>query len=523
MINIIKGSILYSFILSIISIYHKGFICKSFNKIQSSYQYSKTAIIWSRFAGYLPSLGLYGKFTNKCNVTLRKLGFIYRKSLIYKIQLFFAKIIAFFFKSSIFGKIGYKKLLILAFTLYLPLDYFLRSVINIGFLSSIWDEGLMIAVLVFILYKKAMTSTISKATPLDMYIYMFLGVGFFLMCAVAPNTSIAFDGYRAVIQYILWFFLIMNLIEDDSDFRLFYGTLITVAIIIALHGFYQFIVKTPIPEHWTSQAEASVRTRSFSITGSPNVLGSFLVLFTPMVAGLIYYLKNGWMKFIALSITGMMCLSLIFTSSKGAWGGMFVAVVIFAICLDRKIIALMLASAGVALVAIPSIADRITFLFTADYVEASMRGGRMVRWETGKELLSSVNEWLGFGLGRFGGAVAMQNKVIEETETFKYFYMDNYYLKTLVEMGYLGLIFFLIMLVGLIIILIRSIYRVRNDNVFPLAVSMFAGMMGVLVHCYFENIFEVPYMTAYFWALAAGIIYLGYFRKKDKHLRGNSL
>lgn len=523
MINIIKGSILYSFVLSIISIYHKGFIAKSFNKIKCSYPYSKTFIIWNNFASYSPSLGLYGRFINKCNAALRKLGFIYRKSLLYKIQVFFSKIITFFFKSSIFGKIGYKKLLLLAFTLYLPLDYLLRSVLNIGFLSSIWDEGLMIAVLVFIVYKKAMNSTISKATPLDMYIYMFLGVGFFLMCAVAPSSSIAFDGYRAVIQYILWFFLIINLIEDDSDFKLFYITLITVATVIALHGFYQFIVGTPIPAHWTSQAEASVRTRSFSITGSPNVLGSFLVLFTPMVAGLIYYCKNMWAKFIALSITGMMCLSLIFTSSKGAWGGMFVAIVIFALYLDKKLIALMLAGGAAALAFIPSIADRITFLFTADYVEASMRGGRMVRWETGKELLSSVNEWFGFGLGRFGGAVAMQNKVIEETETFKYFYMDNYYLKTLVEMGYLGLIFFLIMLIGLIIILLRSIYRVKNDKVFPLSVSMFAGMMGVLVHCYFENIFEVPYMTAYFWALAAGIIYLGYFRQKDKKMRGNPL
>ena len=43
---------------------------------------------------------------------------------------------------------------------------------------------------------------------------------------------------------------------------------------------------------------------------------------------------------------------------------------------------------------------------------------------------------------------------------------------------------------------------------------MFAGMCGVLVHCYFENIFEVPYMMAYFWSMAAAVMYLGYFRKR---------
>ena len=105
--------------------------------------------------------------------------------------------------------------------------------------------------------------------------------------------------------------------------------------------------------------------------------------------------------------------------------------------LDRRLIALMAVAGAGALIAIPSIANRITYLFTADYMEASQRAGRMVRWETGLELLHTSNPLLGFGLGRFGGAVAMQNKIIEETDTFEYFYMDNYYLKTLVEMGYL--------------------------------------------------------------------------------------
>ena len=46
-----------------------------------------------------------------------------------------------------------------------------------------------------------------------------------------------------------------------------------------------------------------------------------------------------------------------------------------------------------------------------------------------------------------------------------------------------------------------------------LAVSIFSGLAGVLVHCYFENIFEEPYMMAYFWGLAALLMYLGFFRK----------
>ena len=174
--------------------------------------------------------------------------------------------------------------------------------------------------------------------------------------------------------------------------------------------------------------------------------------------------------------------------------------------------------AGVgALLAIPSIANRITYLFTADYLAASRRAGRVIRWSKGLKLLQESNPVLGFGLGRFGGAVAMPNKVIEETKDFSYFYMDNYYLKTLVEMGYLGLAFFILLLFGLVLWSLRSIGRTgytKGDRTRVLAVSMFAGMCGVLVHCYFENIFEVPYMMAYFWSMAAAVMYLGYFRKR---------
>jgi len=48
-----------------------------------------------------------------------------------------------------------------------------------------------------------------------------------------------------------------------------------------------------------------------------------------------------------------------------------------------------------------------------------------------------------------------------------------------------------------------------------MAVGIFSGLCGVLVHCYFENIFEEPYMMAYFWGMAAMLMYLGFFSGKN--------
>lgn len=511
--------------------YHKGAIAGFFRKVADAYPDSRFRRMWDSFCTApicTAANSRYARFIAALRRFVERVGDAAAQSLIYRVCLAIWKPVSTFLGGGVIGRVcrffGVRGLLLVCLAMYLPLDVLIRWLSTTkgylpGFIGSVWDECLMLAAVAYILWHTAMRRAPlqSRATPVDAYLLLFIGVGFFLMCAVSPYPSIAVAGLRAVVQYLFWFFLVTRLIEDDRDFAIFYGALLAMAIPITLHGIYQYIVAAPIPAGWVSQTEESVRTRVYSLTGSPNIMGSLLVLFAPMAAGLAYYCKKMWVKVLAIGVTGMMCLCCIFTFSKGAWGGLAVAVIVFAIFLDRRLIALMSVAGAGALLAIPSIASRITYMFTADYMEASQRAGRMVRWETGLNLLHESNPWLGFGLGRFGGAVAMQNKIIEETDNFEYFYMDNYYLKTLVEMGYVGLIFFIILLIGMVLWCLRAIGRTnfnQTDRTRALAVSMFAGMCGVLVHCYFENIFEVPYMMAYFWSMAAAVLYLGYFRKR---------
>ena len=104
----------------------------------------------------------------------------------------------------------------------------------------------------------------------------------------------------------------------------------------------------------------------------------------------------------------------------------------------------------------------------------------------------------------------------------QYFYIDNYYLKTMVETGYLGLGAFVLMQLGMIVTSCRSIcrtgaqWKAKQSRNYPLVVGMFCGLCGVLVHCFFENIFEEPYMMVYFWAIAAMIVYFGFLRKPQE-------
>jgi len=530
--------------------------------LKQCYRSSVTGRLWLRFCSRDIQLSAtwYGRTMGKLRDLMLTIGSVLQQSLFYRFVILLRNLYFRITKGSLlFGlihKLSLHQWLLVAFSLYLPLEYIIRDVIGVGFVASLWEEAFIAVAAILILWRKALgqSKAIGRETPVDAYMLLFMAVGFLLMSLVAPHPAIAFAGYRAVVGYMVWFFLILRLMEDDSDFKVVFYTILGMGVLLSLHGIYQYIIAVPIPAGWVSQTEMGVRTRVFSLTGSPNIFGSLIVLIAPLAAAMIYYCKRIWAKLFFLGVTGLMCLCLLFTFSRGAWVGMVVAVIIFALYLDRRLLVLMGAAVASVLIFVPSITSRLTYLFTSDYAEASAVGGRALRWTVGRLLLMENNPWTGFGLGRFGGAVAMNNQLLDETEEFSYFYMDNYYLKTMVEMGYIGIAFFLLLIAGLLIWALRAVYHSgterlsgldplvqpgENQNVYDylaqageyqkgrdplvkvvgnkkaMAVGIFSGLCGVLVHCYFENIFEEPYMMAYFWGMAAMLMYLGFFSGKN--------
>ncbi len=417
---------------------------------------------------------------------------------------------------------GFTGVILTALALYCGVDFLLRDVLSISTLASIWDEGLLMVSFLWILRLRMDRATPmeSRMNPLDVPILLFMALGFWLMNTIFYHYSMSVDGYRATVQYMLWFFVVTRLLRNDEDFMILYYGMVALATVIAIHGVYQYIVAVPIPSNWTDQAEQSVRTRVFSIFGSPNIMADYMVMFAPMAAGLAYYVKKPWQKILAWGCTFLMCFGCLFTMSRAGWMAMAVAVVIFCLMVDKRLFGLLVV-AGVGACFLPFVASRIGYLFTEQFAESTVRGGRSGRWHYGLNYLKeSGHPWLGLGLGMFGGAIAVQNKIIDQWD---YFYMDNYYLKIMAEMGYLGFAAFVILLVFLVAISCRSIFRAKEiskpekgQSMKPLAAGMFAGLCGVLMHCYFENIFEEPYMMAYFWIMAAMIVYIGFLRPKNQ-------
>ncbi|NCA93348.1 hypothetical protein EOM82_09010, partial [bacterium] len=440
MANIIQNSLIFRWLRTFGLTFYRAWQSSLLGRlnilIKNSYEKSLSNNLWNRFVSVDNRLAFsgYGVFMAKLHKLLTFVGLLLEKSLFYRLILALRDIYLKITKGSGFfvgiHRLSLNQWLLLAFACYLPMDYLFRNKVTVVILSSVWEELFILGAFFLILWRKSLnrSGAIGRETPLDAYILFFMAVGLFLMSIVNPHPNIAFAGYRATVEYMVWFFLVIRLIEKDKDFKLVFYAFLSVGIMIAIHGIYQYIIAVPIPASWVSQTEMGVRTRVFSLTGSPNILGSLMVLTAPLAACMIYYCKKTVAKLFFLTMTGLMCLCLLFTFSRGAWVGMVVAVVIFSLCLDKRVLAIMGGAVASALIFVPSITSRLTYLFTSDYAEASAVGGRTLRWATGRLLMMENNPWTGFGLGRFGGAVAMNNKILEETEEFSYFYMDNYYL-----------------------------------------------------------------------------------------------
>lgn len=395
--------------------------------------------------------------------------------------------------------------------LYAFIDFGIRSLAG-GF-AGIWDELTLVLMILlwgwkWLIFRK---EDGFKQTPLDMPIMVFISVMLFMLIFNSPDYSISLEGFRAIVQYILWFFVVVQLLRNQKSAKNVCLVFILGAAIMAAHGVFQYIIGVEMPAGWVDQNEAGVRTRVYSILTSPNIMGSLMTLAAPVTVAFAFTAKNIKKKIIFGFLALMMISSLVFTFSRGAWIGFAAAVGVYVLLKDKRMIIPAVIFAVIVVLAVPSVGNRIAYMLSPEYIESSLKGGRLVRWITGLEILKT-SPLIGIGLGEFGGAVAMNHGLerLVGIDVVKTFYMDNYYLKIAVESGIIGFLSFVILMYSVFISSVRTIIITKDKIVKELEIGILSGLSGVIIHNWVENVFETPLMATLFWLLAAVMMHLWY-------------
>lgn len=518
--ELLRTSLLWRLFAALAALYHRTFLPRMFAAIHRAFAESLPGRALRRLLGGQPAVerSAYRRLMDRGNAWLCGIGArvapVLEDSLAYRI---YRRVMGALRSSLLLGWLfagGMTGFLLFLFSSYAIMDYLLRDVLQLAAIASVWDELLMLFSLVWVIHRRVDTKRplTSTANGIGLWIAFYLTVGVLLLMTVRPAPTVNFTGFRASMEYLAVFYLVTHLIRDERDFREMYLTMVIIATVLALHGIWQFIIGVPIPASWTDAAEGAVRTRVYSIFSNPNIMGAYMILFAPMTIGLAYACERPSQKVLFWLCGLAMCAGCLFTMSRGAWLALAIAAVLFALLIDRRLLALMLVCGAVACT-LPFVRSRIGYLFTPQFADSNARGGRAKRWATAIGYLKTTDPVFGMGYGMYGGAVAVQNPVLPWVE---YMYVDNYYVKILTENGIVGVTAFGMMLLGLVGNGLRACVRTAKTRWSPLCAGMLCGLIGVLIHSVFESIWEEPYMMALFFAVAAMLAWAGLLRRRTQ-------
>lgn len=135
-----------------------------------------------------------------------------------------------------------------------------------------------------------MSGTKRKMYPSQRYIIFVAVLGLAYILMDVGYLTVAFAGWRVDYLYML-FSIVLPYVVDREDIIPLLKFMVLIGFLMAIHGVYEYVMKAPIPSSWINLGE-HVRTRVYSLFGSPNIFGSYVAFIAPNAAGLALYEKE---------------------------------------------------------------------------------------------------------------------------------------------------------------------------------------------------------------------------------------
>lgn len=380
--------------------------------------------------------------------------------------------------------------------LYPIIDFLVRNLFPQ--ISSIWDEGfIFLLILIFLLRVKSKKIKFTKLIyPVLIFLLALLISSYFTKI----DTRIAFDGIRSYLEMFLFFLIVINFINDKKDIEIFINLSTVSVLFLSLYGIYQYIARVSIPSSWIDKdLETTISTRAFSIFGSPNAFAGYLILLIPLIFTIFLVEKKLTKKLYYFLVLGASLFALLFTLTRAAQISIIFSFLLFTLLYKDKRYFLVLIIFILIAFSIPQIRVRFLNLLSPIYLEKAKTYGRLFRWNLAISIFS-LKPIFGVGPGGFGGAVASRLGMFEGL------YVDNYYLKTLVEVGLVGFISFLYLIFSILRKGVSNLINLIQEKEKMICLGIFLGLIAFFLNNLTENLWEIPTLSVTMWSLI-GILY----------------
>jgi hypothetical protein len=305
-------------------------------------------------------------------------------------------------------------------------------------------------------------------------------------------------GYFYVLKYIEYFvvyYMVVNNMRDRAHARRLVVAALVTAAIVSVVG----LIQIPSGERVSAPFEGEA--------GEPNTFGGYLLFMMAIAAGMALETRSLAIRTRCLALLGLMAVPFAFTLSRASYLGVIPAYLALTAMTTRRralvgvLLAVLVCSPLVALVAPAAVVNRVMYTFQPEANQPTIRVGKLgLDPSTSARILSlkqALEGWirrpiLGWGVTGFG-------------------FMDAQYARVLVETGIVGFLAFMWLLWSVL----KAARAAHSRMVEPLdrglTMGFIAGTVGLLAHAIGSNTFTIIRVMEPFWLFAGIVVMLPVF------------
>ncbi len=316
---------------------------------------------------------------------------------------------------------------------------------------------------------------------------------------------------RGMAGTMVMYFIISYAIKDIKFVKSLISLWLILSILAMLYGLSQeYIGLTPFDEKWIYEEEARVKLlfvmahlRKFSFLADPAVFG-FLMVYTGILSLILSFgAENKLIKYGLVLTSLLMFLAMLYTGTRAAYILIPAGAVFYSfLTLNKKIISavLILLAAMVVLIYMPSTDANIVRFQTAFFPEKDPSYN--VRMQNQKFIQPYIqSNPLGGGLGSTGE----WGKRFSPNSPLANFPPDSGFVRIAVELGPIGLLIYLFMLMVIFYKGIKDYFRIKNKKLKNYSAALLTALFCLVVANFPQQaIQQIP--TSLFFFMAVAII-----------------
>ena len=344
---------------------------------------------------------------------------------------------------------------------------------------------------------------------------------------LSPVKTEALVGWIELTLYLLLFALAASVLRSTRMCNWLIASFLLAALIVSGYGIrQQYLGVEPLATWNDPNSPLANDTRVYSYLGNPNLLGGYLLPAIAFSIVAVVVWQTWLQKSLGIIMVAVNTACLFFTDSRGAWlAAMAMIAAMFLLLywwwrdfLPRfwRVWLLPLvfgAAAGFLAVAILGVESiRLRFLSIFAGHEDSSNSFRQFVWRTVQKIISD------YPLTGIGPGNEAFNAVYPRYMDPRYPALSAYsiYLEHIVEMGYLGFMCFLALILTTIKhgwVQINLLKKSRSIKGLWL-IGAIAGMVGLLVHGVVDTVWYRPSVQTLWW-LALGVVASSSFSNEE--------